>query len=608
MRGMTEVSETMRRTQSGSRWQSGRSDALSPGAMLSYAVLAMGIVVVSSRRLLPPVLDGGLINPDSYMRLVRLEATVQAHAIVDVVARDGSGAGTLLYWSHLLDSFILLIATPLALVVDPHTALRWACAALGPLCIGGLGVAVAWTAAPFAERRWLWLGPVLAAVSPAIASYGLPGVAHHHVPLVVTAVAIAGWVARMLTGRSGPTAGWSLGAWAGAGIWLSPEAMPFVLMGFLALWLGWLADGRRTDLAAGIGNAGLAFFIVGCAAFTVDPPPGGYGTIKIDRLSVVYVGLALACCLAGMSVALTNHPRFAGAAGRAFAIGVAALGGVIWLGVFPAVLRGPDGVVDATDAALFFSGISEMQPARSLTAALTHLSGGAIAAAALGWFAWHQRSWLICYGALCAIGLIALGAVHLRFAAYVAAAAAILLPVIVSRIEPALARMSSTAPAIARIAVISAALLAPRAEGLPDLVGAAHAHEVAAANCSVRHLDTMLRPFAGQVVLANVNDTPELLYRTGILTVGSLYHHNLAGFLRLRAAWRSGPSSTEPDAVRRTGAAVVLFCPHPGRWSLIDDLPPDTLADQLARHAVPAWLAEAATDPASGNILYRVVK
>jgi len=369
-----------------------------------------------------------------------------------------------------------------------------------------------------------------------------------------------------------------------------------------------LLDGRRTDLATGIGNTGLAFLIVVRAAFWVDPPPARYGAMQIDRLSSVYVVLALVCCLAGTAVALTNRRRFAGAGWRAFAIGVAVIGCVAWLGMFPAVLRGPAGLMDAANAALFFGGIKEMQPARSLVVVTTYLSGGVIAAGALGWFAWRHRSWLICYGSLCEIVLIALGAVHLRFAVYAGAGAAILLPVIVSQIEPVMAGMTPIAPALARVGVIAVALLASRAEGLSGLVGAAHAHEATTASCSVRHLATMLRPFAGQVVLADINDTPELLYRTDILTVGSLYHHGVAGFLRLRAAWRSGPSSTEPDAVLRTGAVAVLFCPHTGRSALLADLPPDTLADQLTARVVPSWLAQAATDPASGNILYRIVR
>ena len=104
---------------------------------------------------------------------------------------------------------------------------------------------------------------------------------------------------------------------------------------------------------------------------------------------------------------------------------------------------------------------------------------------------------------------------------------------------------------------------------------------------------------------------PELLYRTGILTVGSLYLRNVAAFMRLRAAWRSGPSDAVPEAVRATGATLVLVCTHAGvhagRSSLVGDLPPETLLDRLNRGQVPPWLKEVAKDPASGHVLYRIV-
>src|SRR3984957_2315885 len=117
----------------------------------------------------------------------------------------------------------------------------------------------------------------------------------------------------------------------------------------------------------------------------------------------------------------------------------------------------------------------------------------------------------------------------------------------------------------------------------------------------------MLADHAGQVVLADPNDSPELLYRTRSLTVGSLYHRNVAAFLRLRAAWRTGPSGTVPTAVRATHATLVLFCPSPLRSLLVADLPPDTLMDQLNHGRVPPWLRRLREDPHSGNVLYEVI-
>jgi hypothetical protein len=159
------------------------------------------------------------------------------------------------------------------------------------------------------------------------------------------------------------------------------------------------------------------------------------------------------------------------------------------------------------------------------------------------------------------------------------------------------------------VALIAAFIaLPPVSDALALSPAALAAEHPAGKSCSVSHLAGMLAPYAGQVVLANVNDTPELLYRTRILTVGSLYHRGMTAFLRLRAAWRSGPSPTEPAAVAATQASLVLFCPFQNRPLLLQGRPHDTLADRLNSGSVPPWLRLVATDATSGNQLYRVVR
>jgi len=101
---------------------------------------------------------------------------------------------------------------------------------------------------------------------------------------------------------------------------------------------------------------------------------------------------------------------------------------------------------------------------------------------------------------------------------------------------------------------------------------------------------------------------PELLYRTPIRTVGSLYHRNAVAYLRLRDAWDSPPSDTVPAAVRATEAAYILICPSrapppaPG--------PADTLWDRLRADRSPPWLTRAgsgeATADAAAPVLWRI--
>ena len=120
------------------------------------------------------VLAGGLINPDSYMRMVRLREILRLHYPTSIVLRDSSGHGTLLHWSHLLDSLLCLFATPLGWVMPQHTALHLVAALAGPVFMAGLGVAVAWAVAPFVRTPFSLVRSLLAGLSPSIFMYGLP--------------------------------------------------------------------------------------------------------------------------------------------------------------------------------------------------------------------------------------------------------------------------------------------------------------------------------------------------------------------------------------------------------------------------------------------------
>ena len=568
--------------------------------LLSYGLLSLLITLAASARAWPDVLAGGLINPDSYMRLVRLEGELHHHAIEYIVARDGSGAGTLLHWSHLLDLPLTVLAAPFRLAMDTHAALHAAAVMFGPLSMAGLGAALCWAIAPLAERRWLWLAAAAIALSPAIASYGLSGEAHHHVPMLAVIAMVAGYALRGALGLARRGNGFAMGAWAAVGIWLTPESMPFILMAFGGLWLAWLQQ-PGSGLSRMIAETAAAFMLAVLAAFAVDPPYAGYGSIEIDRISLVYVALAIAVAAMGCAAIVLDRA----ARGRLIAgIAVPVSCIIVWLAFFPAVIRGPAGLMSAHDTKAMFDGIVEMAPVHNGAEAIEYLLTGTVAALVLSWYSFVRRSLLLSYAALCACILVALATGHVRFAAVPAALAAAILPILVARFSRVVAGWPHASQALLRSGIIAGFVLLP--------CGASFSPAKAAAGepapiCSLGHIDALLQDHAGQVVLADVSKTPELLYRTDILTVGSLYHRNVAAFLRLRAAWRTRPSDTVPAAVRATQASLVLFCPSSLRSQLVADLPPDTLMDQLSHGRIPPWLRLLRADHHSGNVLYEVM-
>lgn len=573
---------------------------LSVREVLLYALLPTAITLGESLKVLPGVLAGGLINPDSYMRLVRLQEGLRHDDIAYVVARDGSGGGTLLHWSHLIDTLLLLLAAPFRLVMDTHGALHAAAVVFGPLCMGALGIALAWAVAPLTERRWLWLTPVAASLSAAIASYGLAGVVHHHVLLLVVAVMVCGYALRGALGLARGGDGLAMGVWAAIGIWLSPESMPFTLIGFGGLWLAWLLT-PRSGLAPMIAETAAAFAIVVIVAFVADPPYAGYGSVEIDRVSIVYVGLAIAIVCIGCTAMLFER---AGRTRVLAGIAVPVLCIAAWLACFPAVVRGPDGLMSAHDTHAMLDNIVEMMPVQGVVEAADNLLTGTLAAISLAWLAVARRSPLLGYAAVCACVLVVLGAMHVRFSAYSAALGAAMLPILIARCSAYLSDWSDATQAMVRVSLMAVFLLLPC--GL-SLSSARASTGGAAPSCSLDDAAALLADHAGQTVLTNPNYSPELLYRTHVLTVGSLYHRNVAAFMRLRAAWRSAPSDIVPAAVSATGASLVLFCPSPARSTLVTDLPRNTLLDRLNQGHVPPWLHKLSEDRRSGNVLYEVM-
>ena len=584
----------------------------------TYFAIAISIDIANGLRAFPAVLRGALPDPDSYMRLDRLRDILAHRAPLHAVLRDASGAGDVLPWAHLMDSVLLLLAAPLRPFLSEWEASQVAAVLVGPLGVGLLGIATAWMMAPLSDCGWRWTAPASVALATPIVTYGIPGVAGHRVALVLAAAIVAGLAGRAAAGDR--ASGYRLGACAGAAIWLSPEAMPFVLMAFGGVGGAWiLRTSRRNaapearDLAIGdaLASAGTVFLLIVACAFWADPPSAGFGSVEIDRISVVYVALSVVACVIGWALWGLDRATATVAGKIAIAAIVTAASLGLWVASFPAVLRGPDGLMNPDQARVFFGPIVEMRPVASVAGAVGFQSGGAMAALLLVWLAVSRRCPLWAYTALCVGAMLVLGLLHMRFAIYSAAAAAATLPVMLTECTRTLANRRPFAQAAARIAIIALMLLPGRA--YIEFGGATADNWTVAqrlsgsADCGVGGLGEMLAPYDGEVVLTEADDVPELLYRTGILTVGSFYHRNITGFMRLRAAWRTPSSDTVPEAVRVTGAALVLACRHTGRSSLVADLPPETLLDRLERGDVPTWLHEVARNPASGNVLYRIV-
>ncbi len=585
--------------------------------------LAAGLNIVLGAHFWPAVLAGSLNDPDSYMRLLRIEEGVRAGRLILDVARDQSGQGVMIEWSRLFDAVLWLLALPLAPWLGWHKALFWGGVASGPLAVGALGALLGWAVEPLARRRDLWAAAFAAGFMPGLVTIALPGVVHYHVTLLAMLALTGGLVVRAWKGERWH--GFMAGLAGGFAVWVTPETYPFVLMAYGALLLRWLQTGRTMVLI----YCAAGFFDVAVVGVLIDPPAGGYGGVEVDRLSFVYAMLGAVLMVTGALLLRVEHYKAPWRGLAAGGIAVLLLGGWAW--AFPGVVEGPYGILPPAEAKLFFGVIAEQRPVSGEGLVVFLFPGlcAVLYALARAWAGWRWREneaelsallkepaplpglWL--YVALCGGVALVLGAKFLLFVGFSAAFAAALLPV---ALGDAVRRWGETRADLARRARWGALFLVL---GVPELalaLGPPMADSGAAngaagrvfPRCALRDVAPLLRPAAGQVVLAGPEDTPELLYRTQVLTVGSLFHHGVPGYLRDRAAWRAAPGMVEPPALKAANVAYVLFCPRAARYALVADLPMGTtLWDALEAGDPPPWLAPVGQDGA-GWRLYRVMR
>ena len=240
--------------------------------MVIILLACAGITLVAGN--LQGVFEGKLIDTDSYARVSRIEAMFEAGRVLQYTPRDNSGLNIPLHWTHLLDALILLLMLPLRLFFPLSEALRLGGAAIGPVSTAMVALA-AFQAVRLAagSGRHAITVAVLAAMAPGIVAYGAFGRADHHVVLAAIAVIMPALAYAAGAGGRGLWPAIAAGALGGLGEWISPEALPFLLVAWGIAGLRDVEAARRVgprSMALAAGH--LAVLALG---LLIDPPASG---------------------------------------------------------------------------------------------------------------------------------------------------------------------------------------------------------------------------------------------------------------------------------------------------------------------------------------------
>jgi hypothetical protein len=545
-----------------------------------------------------------LLDPDSWTRAVLLRHAIETGNFVQVLTRDASGEGTSIHWSRLLEGIALPFVLGLRPLLGLDRAIIAVGAMVGPVSLGALAAALCWAARPFVAWPPALMFTVAAtATAPVLANYGSEGVFGHHIALAACLTMVFGHTARACR-RAEDGAGDALcaGLWGGIATWLSVEAAPFVMVAFAALWLAWFFDDNRIA-AARIERSAAAALAVVAVAWLVDRPDEGLFSVAADRLSLPYVALLLFYAAACFGICRLARASL----GRRLALFAAfgAVAGGAWLALFPQFAEGLRQFMSPQVETLLWNNINEMKGAASLTEVVEAGFGGLVALAGLvaALFALrHDRRarLLLCYAALAAAAALALGIAHLRFSAYGSCLGAVAVAIIAARVNSARGPVAAAAAAAALLlfvpVYVRATAASPTSQPPPP-----------GGSCPVSEAAQWLEDQRG-VVLASINDSPELLWRSPVETVASLYQCGGAA----QARWLDAARAVGDDAAAAALAAAevdcVLLCAPQGsaRSPIIADLPQTAL--ERWQRGLPSWLQQVRADPAHGMVLLRRVR
>ena len=576
-------------------------------------------------------LDGALVDPDSYMRLVRVRELVQEWQWFDsTIGRANAPYGDTLHWSRPFDLLILGVASPAMLAVGMEQALYFSGLLVSPLVQLATALLLIWTLRPV-TRPTVWFLPALALfLQPGALAYSIVGRADHHALMLLVFVAVIGFMLRALLNPLDSRPALLAGATAGFGMWLSVEFLLVVGLCLLALGLAWLFGERERAAQSKWYALGLSLVIL--AALFSERPLERLFEPSYDSISSAQLVFAVAVLLFWRTAETLEGRRAAPSrfVGRAL-LGTLGAGAVSLLvvGVYPLFLAGPMADVDPRIVPIWLDKVLEMRPMvpvdRSSFGTMLFFLGGllVITPPFLLILLQERGSPRFSSYAFIALGCVLLGAVairHVRFSGYAEIACLIALAIVLDRFLQWSGRIGSDLlRGFLRGGLVSVLLLGPIVVGgalMAKPGDATDAGGQALTGCKVREVAAFLESdsrwsAAPQTVLAFMDIGPELLYRTRHEVIGTPYHRNGEGIFDGYSILATSDLPAAQALVEGRGIDLVLLCQSPAErtfYAASDG--EETLYKRLDRRQPPAWLEPVALPESleAQAKLYRVLR
>lgn len=540
-------------------------------AILLSVTLMLAALLFTAARQVPDLMAAKFSNPDSYYKLVLLrDYTPQAG--LEYMARDNAPHGSYLHWSVVHSWSMLEISRGLQFLgLGKETALLWAGGSLTLLSMLLLTVFVVRTVANQGGRLAALVTALVLVTSRPLFAYGqLVQLTHHIFMLVPLAAAACCFLRERLDLSLGTHAAADFlgGGLIALALWISPETMPLVV----ALAAIRAALRLQTPQAGPVWPAALGLMVVLIAGWRVDPPPPTFTAWALDHISLAWLllGLALASLLLLTDFLVSRKVRTS----RAVAILTLAVivEAACWLLAVPGARSGISALIPLELQPIWLDAINEMRSAKKPWEAVAWLFMPVLAGVLLLGVAWRERSLWQALLALTTLAYAAMAFQHIRSGAPAAVAAALSYGVALTRmcgfaaLRPSAEMTGRQWPAILLVLApplqmvlwlgLAAWLINTRASGAdvradPDSKGV----------CTIAEIAPRLNALPAGIILAPLDATPEILWRTHQRTVAGNYHHNIGGLRDYYRIWNSeAPDTQAQAALVRRGVNYLLAC------------------------------------------------
>jgi hypothetical protein len=580
-----------------------------------FFLVIAGLSVVLIWKVFPGVLAGKLIDPDNYMRLVRVNRLFETGAWFDSsIPRSNAPFGEVLHWTRPFDVLLLVGSAILLPFFSFSEALFWSGVFVSPLLLLLIGYSAVWASAPLSGRRFRFLAMITLLAQVGVLQSTLPGRPDHHSLHILIFVLTVGMAIRWLMKPFSRQISGLTGGLVGAGLWVGPEFLvPLALLLACGLFL-WIRKGK--DLAGK--NLWFSLGLVGVLllALLLEHRPSDLLSVEYDRISILHVVIAGSAVLfwGGISKLPGHRAGLHHVKGRiiwTLLAGPLALG--VLVALFPSFLSGPEAGIHPRLMPLWRTYVVEDQPLVSSMGMsewgdfLFYLGPVVFCLPFLAWILfkeWDKPTgdvWVLL--GIFLLTFTGLALFRIRFVPYPEVVFIIVSVTLISRILPLLHGI--------RNALLGTLLRSGVAFGIicgPLLLGAAlmgagepAGQESAAAlasDCPITDMAVVLADLdafggAPQVIATHMGYGPEILYRTHHRVIGTPYHRNADGILSLFSILAATDLTEARRLVEERGVGLILVCPHHS-W-IYSASEEGTSGDasfhnQLVAGQVPDWL------------------